>query len=254
MLNVDSQACWAASAVFNGAGFVAALVAIETVLSRNSRAYRRLLWLVPVILLSAWLESALNSDVARQVESIRLSGLYRHMGGDLIAWPVLALAFLGLRRVVSLGRRSGKPKATASSTTAPTIPTRAGGAVDGEMQNAVERFIAAVDGGDVASVTATYDPGFTCVRVADEGGFVRLTREQMLSFFNRSGGHAIPTKDTMIQHAEVIGDIGLILLTRVKDLGNGWEPMFYTLMWKKQDGAWRLLREFVHQRTAPRWR
>jgi hypothetical protein len=51
----------------------------------------------------------------------------------------------------------------------------------------------------------------------------------------------------------LIGDTGLVLMTRVKDLGNGWEPMFYNLVWKRQNGQWRLLREFVHQKSAPRW-
>ena len=59
--------------------------------------------------------------------------------------------------------------------------------------------------------------------------------------------------ETTIHHAELVGDTGLILMTRVKDLGNGWEPMFYNLLWKKQDGDWRLLREFVHQKSAPQW-
>jgi hypothetical protein len=94
--------------------------------------------------------------------------------------------------------------------------------------------------------------------VADEGGFARLSREQMLGFFNRPGGptkgaaHAIPTKETTIHHAEAIGDTGFVLLTRIKDLGKGWEPMFYTLVWRKRDGQWRLLREYVHQKSIPK--
>ena len=66
------------------------------------------------------------------------------------------------------------------------------------------------------------------------------------------GGHVIPTKETTIHHAEVIGDTGYVLLTRVKDLGHGWEPMFYSLVWRKHDGEWRLLREFVHQKSIPK--
>jgi ketosteroid isomerase-like protein len=130
---------------------------------------------------------------------------------------------------------------------------------EAELRKAVDRFIAAADKGDGAAVAAIYADGFTCVRVADQGGFARLSRDQMLAFFKRpaqpgAGGHAIPTKDTTVHHVEVIGDTGFVILTRVKDLGNGWEPMFYTLVWKQQGGAWRLLREFVHQKSVPKWR
>jgi hypothetical protein len=69
----------------------------------------------------------------------------------------------------------------------------------------------------------------------------------------RGGGKAIPTKETTIHHVDVVGDDGFVLLTRVKNLGSGWEPMFYSLVWKKRDGEWRLVREFVHQRTMPKF-
>ena len=51
-----------------------------------------------------------------------------------------------------------------------------------------------------------------------------------------------------------LGNTALVLVTRVKDLGNGWEPLFYSLLWTRQDLTWRLSREFVHQRTVPNWR
>ena len=96
--------------------------------------------------------------------------------------------------------------------------------------------------------------------MADEGGFAKLSREQMLGFFGRPGAaqakgpaaHAIPTKETTIHYAEVLGDTGYVLLTRIKDLGKGWEPMFYTLVWKHSGGEWHLLREFVHQKSIPK--
>jgi ketosteroid isomerase-like protein len=142
-------------------------------------------------------------------------------------------------------------------------PRQGGAAKDdtaAELRRAAERFIAAADRADAAAIAAAYDPEFTCVRVADEGGFARLSREQMLGFFNRPAakgqgqgqGHAIPTKETTIHHAEALGDTGFVLLTRIKDLGHGWEPMFYTLVWKRHDGGWRLLREYVHQKSIPR--
>lgn len=130
-----------------------------------------------------------------------------------------------------------------------------------ELRSAVERFIAAADRGDLTVVAAVYTEDFASVRVADEGGFVQLTRDQMLAFMqsavrsSSAGGRtapAISTQTTTIHHVEVLGDTGYVLLTRIKNIGNGWEPMFYTLIWKKQDKHWRLLREFVHQKTIPR--
>lgn len=124
----------------------------------------------------------------------------------------------------------------------------------------MQQFLADVDSADIAAVVATYAPEFLCVRVADEGGFATLTREQMAAFLNRPGGHAtaagasIPTRETAIHHAEMIGDTGVVLLTRVKNLGNGWEPLFYTFLWRKQEEHWQLLREYVHQKNIPKWR
>jgi ketosteroid isomerase-like protein len=130
--------------------------------------------------------------------------------------------------------------------------------VDPELQSVVEQFVKAVDQGDVAAVAAAYSPDFLNVRVADDGGFARLSRAQILAILKaspakgKSAGPSIPTKDTVIQHAEVIGDRGFVLMSRVKDLGNGWEPLFYSLVWQKKGGKWELLREYVHQRSVPK--
>jgi hypothetical protein len=80
----------------------------------------------------------------------------------------------------------------------------------------------------------------------------------MLSFMRRaiSGkavGHAVPTKTSTIHHAEILGDSAIVLVTRMKDLGNGWEPLFYTLLWQRANSAWHLQREIVHQKSAPNW-
>ena len=138
---------------------------------------------------------------------------------------------------------------------------KAQGNIDSSLRDVVEHFIEAADHGDVATVAATYAQEFMCVRVADEGGFVQLTREQMLAFWRNAtsspaasqlGAQSIPAQKTTIHYAEVLGDTGFVLLTRIKNIGNGWEPMFYNLVWKRQAGNWRLLREFVHQKSIPK--
>jgi len=138
---------------------------------------------------------------------------------------------------------------------------KAQGNIDSSLRDAVEHFIEAADQGDIKTVADTYAPEFMCVRVADEGGFVQLTREQMLAFFRNAtsslpagqpGAHSIPTQKTTIHYAEALGDTGFVLLTRIKNIGNGWEPMFYKRVGKMQGGDWRLLREFVHQKSIPK--
>jgi hypothetical protein len=130
--------------------------------------------------------------------------------------------------------------------------------VDPELRQVVEEFVKAVDNRDIAVVAAAYSPEFLNVRVADDGGFVRLSGRQILAMLNPTvAGEAppiqpIPARDTVIHHAEVIGEMGFVLMTRVKDLGAGWEPMYYSLIWQKRAGSWELLREFVHQRSGPR--
>ena len=131
--------------------------------------------------------------------------------------------------------------------------------VDPVLRRVVERFVEAVDKGDIATVAATYHPDFQNVRIADDGGFTRLSREQILAVLQPRVGNAatglssVPTRDTVIHHAETIGDMGFVLMIRVKNLGSGWEPMYYSLVWQRQGEQWRLLREFVHQRTVPKW-
>ena len=141
------------------------------------------------------------------------------------------------------------------------LKMKAQGNIDSSLRDAVEHFIEAADKGDIKTVAATYAPEFICVRVADEGGFVQLTRAQMLAFWRNAtssppagqpGTHSIPTQKTTIHYAEALGDTGFVLLTRIKNIGNGWEPMFYNLVWKRQGSDWRLLREFVHQKSIPK--
>lgn len=144
-----------------------------------------------------------------------------------------------------------------------SLDMKAQGPIDSSLREAVEHFLQAADHGDIATIVSIYDPEFMCVRVADEGGFVQLTREQMLAFWKtalgkntggQSGAQSIPTQKTTIHYAEVVGDTGFVLLTRIKNIGNGWEPMFYNLVWKRQGSNWRLLREFVHQKSIPKQR
>ena len=163
----------------------------------------------------------------------------------------LGLLFLLIRRAVI--ERKGQRRYTRK------IGTNSGAIVDTSLRQSVESFLAAADQVDLDSIAATYSEDFLCVRVADEGGFTQLTREQMLSFLKRStsgaaGGHSVPSKDSQVHHAEIFGDMALVLVTRVKNLGKGWEPMFYTLLWKQHGNTWTLCREFVHQRTVPNWR
>jgi ketosteroid isomerase-like protein len=157
------------------------------------------------------------------------------------------LFFLPLLAISVLGGTEQQPRQT-------TVTKTQTGTPESALRQAVERFIASADKADAEAVAAAYDPAFTCVRVADEGGTVRLSRDQILQVFKRAGGHSLPTKDTTIHHVEITDDTGYVLLTRTKDLGNGFEPMFYNLVWKKREGEWRLLREFVHQRTLPKWK
>jgi len=62
---------------------------------------------------------------------------------------------------------------------------------------------------------------------------VQLTAEQMLSFLrSATSGKSRPAtrcqqKNSTIHHAEVLDDSAIVLVTRTKDLGKGWEPIFY---------------------------
>lgn len=120
------------------------------------------------------------------------------------------------------------------------------------LRIAVEKFMYASDSSDLDTIFKTYAPNFLNVRVVDDGTIIRLNKDQMISILSTMSGNVGPTRSTAIKHIEVIGNEGYVLLTRIKDLGNGWEPMFYSLVWKKEDGKWLFLREFVHQKSSPK--
>ena len=121
-----------------------------------------------------------------------------------------------------------------------------------DLKHAVECLIVVADQSDVSRLENIYDPDVVNVRVSDEGDVVRLGRENLLALFRLPSGPHFPTKSSNIHHIDVVGDLGFVLLTRIKDLGSGWEPMFYTLIWRRQDEKWLLWREFVHQRSMPK--
>lgn len=125
-----------------------------------------------------------------------------------------------------------------------------------ELEEAVERFVDAADRGDADALAATYSPDFLNVRIADDGGEAWLTGPQILSILrvSENGNHSVPARDTVIHRAEIVGDSGYVLMSRMKDLGRGWEPAFYNLIWKRASGKWLLLREFVHQKIFPHFK
>jgi ketosteroid isomerase-like protein len=119
------------------------------------------------------------------------------------------------------------------------------------LRAAVEAFAAAVDRGDAAAADLFYAPDFDCWRVPDEGAAIRIPRSVMLGAIAAAGKAYAPTRATMIDCVELFGDLGTVLLRRVKDLGGGWETMGYCLLWRFEQGRWRFVREYVHQRTLP---
>lgn len=133
----------------------------------------------------------------------------------------------------------------------------------GSLRKAVVDFIAKADSGKIKDVINYYDSNFLSVRVVDAGQFIKMDYNQMVSFWkmlagrqteaNASNRKAIISTSTVIHNLEIIGDTGYVILTRVKDFGNGNEPVFYVLIWVYKNNKWYLLREIVHQRTMPKF-
>ena len=257
MINVDPQVLHVANSACNAAGVLLAAVAVAAIFHRK---YSRLFWAVPAVLLSAWLETKLSPAFAGSLSSDAVT--YRHMVEDVLAFSVIALVFVWLR--LKAARKGAIKKQPQSQQPKNVGATNMNAVSNPELRSSMGRFLASADSADTSSLSEIYARNFTCIRIAEDGGFIHLSREQMLAFLEQTvrdatthpggNGHAtVQTRETIIHHAELINDTGLVLMTRVKDLGNGWEPMFYDLVWKKQDGNWRLLREFVHQKSVPQW-
>lgn len=129
------------------------------------------------------------------------------------------------------------------------------------LRHAVMDFISKADSGKITDVINYYDPHFLSVRVVDAGQFIKMDYNQMVSFWkmlagrqtqaNSSNRKVILSTSTVIHNLEIIGDTGYVIMTRVKDFGNGPEPVFYVLIWVYKNNKWFLLREIVHQRTMP---
>ena len=204
---------------------------------------KRAILCVGISIAFAWLVNGVQmlSHASDQTISIPIGAMF----GDLAGWTVLSV-FL----VFSV-RRSWKisSKSPGSISVGPPL--------SGQFETASQEFLAAVDRGDLQTVEQTYDPSFSCIRVADSGEFRHLRREQMLSIFRHHGqpaGKPVqvgPTLATAVHYQEQLGDFGISVVTRTKDLGKGAEPMYYVLLWRQDGQGWRLHREFVHQRSAP---
>lgn len=246
MNNSSSLVLWFVSSLLNAGGVLAGAHAWNT---RFISRYLRLLWLVPSILLAAWLAAFFgNSSVGQSISSLAVPFSIRAVAINLAAYLGLGLVFLLIRRA-SL-KRTAAQSSLGSQAPMPIAET--------SLRQAVDSFLAAADSADTERLAATYAPDFLCIRVADAGGFVRLTAEQMLSFLasatsGKAVGHVVPARNSAIHHAEVLGNFAVVLISRTKDLGSGWEPIFYTLLWKNTDSSWRLQREIVHQRSIPNW-
>ncbi len=257
MVNVDSQVLQVANSACNAAGVLLAAVAVAAIFHRK---FSKLFWAVPAVLLSAWLETKLSPAFAGSLSSDAIA--YRHMALDVFAFSAIAQVCVWLR--LKMARRAGPAQQSRPQQSNNVGATNMDAIADPELRSSMVRFLASADSADTKALAEIYEPNFTCIRIADDGGFVRLSCDQMLAFLeqavkdatarpNGSGHASIQTRETTIHHAELIGDTAQVLMTRVKDLGNGWEPMFYVLVWKKQNSGWKLLREFVHQKTSPQW-
>jgi hypothetical protein len=241
-------ALWILNSLLNAAGVLAAAHAWNT---RYLKKYARLTWLLPAVVIAACLASFFGAPLIGQaISGLTVSLSVRSLGTNLLAYLVLGLVFLLIRRATLKRNATGAPsgKLGMGNTTG-----------DKDLRETVESFLSAADTANVDRLASVYAPDFACIRVADAGGFVQLTADQMLSFMRRAVSgqanikHAVPTQSTKVHHIEIFGDSAIVLLTRTKNLGNGFEPLFYTLLWKLESGTWHLQREIVHQKSAPNW-
>jgi len=247
MTNPGSPALWILNSLLNGGGLLAAAHAWNTFYLHK---YKRLFWLMPSILVAAWLEPFFSApSIALAAATLHFPILSRAGATNLAAYLILGSVSLSISRAVMKRKAQTSPASTGSSQISVS---------DNDLRQTLDRFLGAADSVDVGSLAAIYAPDFLCVRVSDEGGLAHLTREQMLNFLKQATsaaaeGHSVPVKSSVVHHAEALGNTALVLITRVKDLGNGWEPLFYSLLWTQHDSSWRLSREFVHQKTIPNW-
>src|SRR5262249_55624152 len=150
--------------------------------------------LVPSILLVAWFAAFFEAPIVdRAISSLTVPFSMRVFGMNLIAYLLLGLIFLLIRRA-TLKRKpaAGLPKSSATENV-----------LDASLRQTVQSFLPAADSADTDRLAAAYSRDFRCIRVADAGGFVQLTAEQMLSFLRRAAsgkvvGHAVPIKNSVI--------------------------------------------------------
>lgn len=128
------------------------------------------------------------------------------------------------------------------------------------LKIALLNYMEDVDSGKYEKIIPFYDSAFLSIRVVDAGEFIKMDYKQMVYFWNMQikkqttksfDHHSITTQKTTIHYMEILGDTGYVLLARIKNLGNGLEPMFYTLIWINKNDRWYLFREIVHQRSMP---
>lgn len=95
----------------------------------------------------------------------------------------------------------------------------------------LQDFIQKADSEKYTEIIPYYDSNFVSYRLVDSGPFIKMTYSQMISFWKMQATRqpsstgfnhkAIINQSTNINNIEILGNVAYVLLTRVKDLGNG---------------------------------
>ena len=124
--------------------------------------------------------------------------------------------------------------------------------MDEELIALTKNFIACATRYEVDALDRLYSDDLVIFRLDDRGETMTLDKAANMAIFaERRATRAPPLDDaTGFLHASRGGDLGMVVVKRRMLLADRPEELFFTLVWRKEDGEWRVVRESVYAMAA----
>lgn len=120
--------------------------------------------------------------------------------------------------------------------------------MDLELVEMTKRLIRHGTRYDVEALDAIYADDLLIYRLDDRGEALTLDKQANMAFFTGKRDAGAPPLDdaTEFLHASQSDDVGMVVVKRTMQLGDRPENLFFTLIWRRHDKTWKVIRESVY--------
>lgn len=124
--------------------------------------------------------------------------------------------------------------------------------MDAELVNLTRHFIQRATRYDVAALDELYGNELVIFRLDDTGASMTLDKRANMEFLRgKKAAGAPPLEDTAeFLHASQSDGIGMVVVKRRMQFADRLEKLFFTLIWRKRETGWQVIRESVYAERA----